>query len=72
MNFTKEQTEDFEVRSKAFELAYQKLCVKHKCELVPVPNYIRGPGGVWVTGLEIHTGDTKFKLTESPIAEMMS
>jgi len=72
MEYTKEQTDDFNERAKLFGAAFDKLCKKHQCEFIPIPKYVRGPQGVWVTGNEIHIGDTKYKSVESPIAQIMS
>lgn len=72
MPYTKEQSDDFMERSKAFAKAVDALYKKHQCEFVPVPKYERGPQGMWITTTDIHIGDLKYKSVESPIAQLMA
>lgn len=70
MNYTEEQTADFEARAKAFQeefdAFYTELKEKHQCELVYGVSTVPSPAGVFGLGVTQNIGDLKYKATPSP------
>lgn len=70
MEYTEEQTKDFQERAEAFtkefEELYGPLKEKHQCELVYSVATVPSPAGVFGLGVQQSVGDLKYKATPSP------
>jgi hypothetical protein len=70
MEYTEEQTADFEARAKAFtgefDTFYAELKKKHECELVYGVGTAPIHGGMFGLGVTQNIGDTKHKSVPSP------
>lgn len=70
MEYTPEQTADFEARANAFQedftKAYEELKAKHECEMVYSVATVPSPAGIFGLGVQQSVGDLKYKSVPSP------
>lgn len=71
MDYSEEQTADFQKRAKEFidewKSAYDTIKEKHQCELVYGVVTVPSPSGVFGLGVQESIGDLKHKATVSPL-----
>lgn len=71
MEYTEEQSADFQTRANAFNeeylTLYEELKKKHECEFVYNPVTVPGPTGFFGLSVSQNIGDLKFKSIPSPV-----